>query len=368
LLSRVAQLAAARAQLDLALLWSGDATALPADTSALFDEVRSLGFPKRLRAGTAAAQWRAQREFRRWIDAREPDLLLSFSFPIALRAASLASRSGIPNAWLWQQSLPLFGSRFGGAKQRLSLSLLRRARTQIICPTRRAVRDFVELGLSPDQLHHIPNGIDVDHFSKCDGVDPAGPFPGADLIAVCVARLAPIKGHATLIEAVALAARAGLRVVLLCVGDTPRRNGTGGSFGTALREQARAAGVADQVIWAGHRDDVRPWLAAADVAVLASRNECAPLALAEAGASGLPLLGSNVGGITEMIEEGGCGLLFEPGNAAACAKALVELAHDAGLRQRLGAHARRHVADRLDARQCDREWTRRIENWLGDST
>lgn len=365
-LLHVASLARARADLDLAILWGGAEPALRPDARALFDDVRPLGFPERLRLGTAVAHQRAQSGFRRWLEARRPDALLAFSFPIALRAAALVPGLGLPNAWFWQQSLPLFHSRFAGAKERASLAMLRRAGTRIVCPTQVAVRGFEALGVAPEQLRQICPGVDVRHFASAPQ-DDRGTFPSAeripqaDLCVVCVARLDPVKDHATVLDAVGLAAREGVRVALLCVGAARSRHD---AYASTLRRRAESLGIADQVVWAGYQADVRPWLRAADAAVLASMNECAPLALVEAGAAGLPLLGARVGGIPELVEPGVTGALFDPGDAAACARIFVELARDAVGRARLGAAARERVRKDFDATSGDAAWNRLLDELL----
>lgn len=86
----------------------------------------------------------------------------------------------------------------------------------------------------------------------------------------------------------------------------------------------------------GTRQDVPLIYAASDIAGLTSRTEGLPCPLLEAGASGLPVFGSKIGGIPEIIEDGSNGLLFESGNAMGLAHALDRLARDRNLREFMG--------------------------------
>jgi len=85
--------------------------------------------------------------------------------------------------------------------------------------------------------------------------------------------------------------------------------------------------------------DIAVCLAAADVLAAPSRNEGMGRALVEGMALGLPVVGSEVGGIPAVIADGETGWLVPPGDAAALAEALVELGRDAALCAKLGAAA-----------------------------
>jgi glycosyltransferase involved in cell wall biosynthesis len=142
----------------------------------------------------------------------------------------------------------------------------------------------------------------------------------------------PIKGFDVLLDALpALRARVpSAHVVLL--GDGEDR--------PALEARARALGVAERVHLLGAVADVPAHLAAADVLAAPSRNEGMGRVLVEAMALGVPVVGSAVGGIPDVIEDGECGRLVAPGDAAALAEALADLGADAALRAKLGAAAR----------------------------
>jgi colanic acid/amylovoran biosynthesis glycosyltransferase len=161
--------------------------------------------------------------------------------------------------------------------------------------------------------------------------------------AVCVASLLPKKGHAQLIDALALVAERRPAVVLDLVGDGPERAG--------ILARARDRGVSARVRLLGARssEDVRGTLAGASVFALASvrlpsgRMEGIPVALMEAMASGVPVVATRLSGIPELVQDGVTGLLVEPGDAAGLAEAIVRLLEERALADELAIRARELV-------------------------
>jgi glycosyltransferase involved in cell wall biosynthesis len=128
----------------------------------------------------------------------------------------------------------------------------------------------------------------------------------------------------------ALAARVPSAQALL-IGDGEER--------AALEARAAALGVGARLSITGAVTDVGGVLAAADVLAAPSRNEGMGRVLVEAMAIGLPVVGTTVGGIPDVIIDGECGYLVAPDDAHALAEALAELGVDAALRAKLGAAA-----------------------------
>jgi glycosyltransferase involved in cell wall biosynthesis len=89
-------------------------------------------------------------------------------------------------------------------------------------------------------------------------------------------------------------------------------------------------------------------LAAADMFCFASRNEGLPVALMEAYALGLPVVATRVGGLPDVVEDGGSGLLVDPEDPAALADAVRSLADDPDRRAKMGERAA-ELATRFDA-------------------
>lgn len=206
-----------------------------------------------------------------------------------------------------------------------------------------AVENLTALGIPADKIIMIRNGAEP--------LSPTSPeeraalrhrlaIPdGAFVVGMC-ARLAAVKGHRTLLEA--LAAPACRAMYALLVG--------GGEEEDALRRYATALGVAERVIFVGYAANPAPYVNLFDVALNGSvGTETSCLALSEAMSLGIPCVASRYGGNPEMVREGDNGLLFPPGDSAALAGALACLSRDPALRAALGAGARRRYADEFGA-------------------
>jgi glycosyltransferase involved in cell wall biosynthesis len=177
----------------------------------------------------------------------------------------------------------------------------------------RPVREELErIGVEPERIHDIPNGVDTERFRPASAADrlelrralglPAGP------LVIYAGRLARVKGLDVLLHAWP-AVDAGAHLCI--VGD--------GEEGVALR--AQASGLRG-IRFHGALTDVAPLLRAADVCVLPSRGEGLPVALLEAMSSGLAVVATAVGGVPEAIEDGKTGLLVPPEAPHALAEAL----------------------------------------------
>jgi colanic acid/amylovoran biosynthesis glycosyltransferase len=160
---------------------------------------------------------------------------------------------------------------------------------------------------------------------------------------VCVASLLPKKGHADLIDALAVLAERRPGVVLELVGEGPERD--------RILRRARERGVDRRVSLRGARssEDVRSTLAEARAFALPSvrlpsgRMEGIPVALMEAMASGVPVVATRLSGIPELVQDGMTGLLVEPHDPDGLGAALERLLADDALAAELARNARELV-------------------------
>jgi glycosyltransferase involved in cell wall biosynthesis len=165
-----------------------------------------------------------------------------------------------------------------------------------------------------------------------------------------VANVTPEKGHDVLVGA--LLSMPELSWRCLCVGRVDRDP----RFVADLRRRTRAGGVDDRVLFLGPRtdSDLDRSYAAADLMVLASRAETYAMVVTEALAHGLPVVATDVGGLSEALGYGTDGvrpgLLIPPEDPAALAAALRAWLGDPELRDRLRQAAR-------ERRKSLREWS-----------
>ncbi len=177
----------------------------------------------------------------------------------------------------------------------------------------------------------------------------AAPRQGGPLRLLCAANLIPQKGHAVLLDALAVLSKRGVDFSCDIAGSGPL-------FSTLERRIAEL-GLAARVAMRGrvaHGALLQALQSGAyDVAVLASRSdgranmEGIPVALIEAMAAGVPCVATDSGSVRELIDES-CGIRVPVDDAPAFAAALERLARNADLRARLGAAARLRVVEEFD--------------------
>ena len=193
----------------------------------------------------------------------------------------------------------------------------------------RAAAD-VRRALGPDVTVHItPNGIDPALWQ-------VEPIPGSpqELRVVSVLRMAPRKRTEPLVEAIAQAAERlpGVRVSAVLIGDGPERAGA--------QRRAHRRGMSDRIHFPGRlpRERILEHFAAADVYVQASVQESFGIAALEARSAGLPVVARSQSGTSGFVRPGIEGLLAD--DDAKLAQALVRLAQDRGLLERIAEHNR----------------------------
>lgn len=235
------------------------------------------------------------------------------------------------------------------ARARLTLWAFGRADAAVAVSRAAADRLAQETHLGPETIRVIPNGVELDRFALPGGEEETaaraavrrelGLAPEAPAV-LTPAVLREGKGHEALLEAAARLRERAPGVGLLLAGDGGRRE--------ALEALAGRLGVGDAVRFLGHRDDVPRLLAACDVVALPSRAEALPTALLEAAAAGRPAVATRVGGTPEVVVHGETGLLVEPDDPDALARALADLLLDPERARRLGRAARRRAEERFD--------------------
>jgi glycosyltransferase involved in cell wall biosynthesis len=234
---------------------------------------------------------------------------------------------------------------FGPAKNALYRSLergLARVSDRLVAVSQATVDDLVRLRVaSPERFMVIPIGLDLERFRRPD-LDAGAEFRRAsgagdeDLLLGFVGRLVPIKRVDVLLNAFAKLREQHDDARLAIVGDGEER--------PALEQLAAELRVASAVTFHGFMADVAPVAAASDIAVLSSDNEGTPVSLIEAAAAARPAVATDVGGVRDVVGDGG--LVVPPGDPEAFAAALHRLADDPAERVAMGERAQRHVLAR----------------------
>lgn len=198
----------------------------------------------------------------------------------------------------------------------------------IVVPSRAMAAFLLEHGIGSGNVRVLRHGIEP---TRTETRARNEPFRVAT-----AAKLEYWKGIDVLIAA---CARVSSPIALDVFGD--------GSERPALEHQASALGV--DARFHGWVEGARDRLETADAFVLPSRAENAPISILEAMAAAVPVVGTRVGGVPELIEDGTSGLIVEPDDPAELAGAIERLAADEPFRLTLGREAARRVATHFAA-------------------
>lgn len=183
----------------------------------------------------------------------------------------------------------------------------------------------------------IPNGI-PEPVAKMPAAEVRAQFgvPDGARVVAQVSRLVEYKGHTTLIDAAARVLKDVPEAYFLCVGFA----GAEPDYPDRLRAQARALGIADRVRVQGFAGPIGDLWQIVDVHAHASHFDSLPIAITEGMALAKPAVVTRVGGIPDMVLDGVTGLVVEPRDPDALARAITRLLNDETEARRLGDAAR----------------------------
>lgn len=168
-------------------------------------------------------------------------------------------------------------------------------------------------------------------------------LPADSIIVTNISAIEHIKGIDLIIRAIAILKRKGINVVFAHIGGLRSDNQINQEYANSLRVLAKEECVEDKIVWLGKRMDIQEILSAFDIYVHPSRSEGLGSALLEASVAGLPLIGSNVGGIADVICNEKNGYLIDKENAEQLAEAIQRLIEDKALRKRMGEVAKKRA-------------------------
>ena len=199
----------------------------------------------------------------------------------------------------------------------------------------------------------IPNFVDSQTFTpaKCDAVDADCDECGG---IIHVSNFRPVKRVSDLVYAMAIVTKEEPNAKLTLVGDGPDRH--------SVEQLIDHLKLHRNVTLTGFRSDIPNLMRCADIGVLCSETESAPLTLLEGMSTGLPMISTKVGGVLEIIQDGKNGLLVPAKHPEELAEAILRLYRDQKLRSRLGEKARKTVLDRYTAEKVVNQYLETFES------
>ena len=205
--------------------------------------------------------------------------------------------------------------------------------------------------MARDRVCTLHDAIDTELFSppqaQRDRVRAEFRYAEEHLLVGFVGRFSPGKGHEEFLEAASLIAAQHPEARFLVVGEASAGEG---AYEREIRGRAAALDLEALVTFAGFRTDIPDVMAALDIFAFPSHAESFGVALIEAMAMERPVVSSNCDGVLDIVIDGESGLFVHPGNAGELARAILRLADDPALRERLGRAGRERVLRLFDRR------------------
>jgi glycosyltransferase involved in cell wall biosynthesis len=229
----------------------------------------------------------------------------------------------------------------GGRLRMLGYRLTNGLVDQMTIISQAAADRFIRERIVPRALLEVvPNGVDTERYRSV----PLGSRDrlrqslglGREFAWLAVGRFEAAKDHPNMLRAFARVRAERPDAVLLLVGR--------GSLQTEIEALAGTLGLDGRVRFVGTREDVPEFMTVADGYVMSSAWEGMPMVLLEAGAAGLPIVATRVGGNQEAVQEGVSGFLVPPSDDQALAAAMLRLmALPEAERRAMGARGHDHV-------------------------
>lgn len=206
------------------------------------------------------------------------------------------------------------------------------------------VKDFLnnQQGITSKKVVTIYNGIDIRLYDQPIDVRKKHEQIGLsenDYIITCVANLIPVKNHKMLIHSFRQVVDAIPNTKLLLVGS--------GICQSELENLSKELGIFDKTIFLGRRWDVPEILKITDVFALSSLSEGLPLSVIEASASGIPVVVTDVGGNTEIVQNNVSGFVVNSGDTNGMAECIIRLLKDKEKALLFGNYGKKLVSEKF---------------------
>ena len=303
--------------------------------------VFSLGASPPGRASPVALAWHRSRKIARYvrlIRRNRYDVLDAWMYPAYDLAALSRPLTRVPVIIAGRRNMGEPEVRYGFVERAANAFASRLCDVTVANSHVAAARAIKHEHLDPHRVRVIHNGVEPVESPPAGKRDLLRAAWGAspdDVVIGCVANYRPVKALDMLISGFADVVKVMPNVKLVLVGEGPERQ--------RLERLVASDGLSSRVVLHGREPEAPSLNAAFDIVALTSRSEGLPNAILEAEAAGRPVVATDVGGMREVVQDGLTGLLVPEGDRPALARALVQLAGDAALRERMGRAGRQYV-------------------------
>lgn len=243
-----------------------------------------------------------------------------------------------------------------GVKKAIAAFINNQLSSRIIAVSKAVESNLIEAGMPQSKINVIYGGVDeIKKLSQeeINQIKSSYGISEKDIVFGMVARLAAVKGHKYFIQAAEQVLKARTDVKFLVAGTGPMEN--------ELKKMVADMKLENSIIFTGFMKDVEKVYNVIDVNVITSISEAQCLALVEGMTVGKPMIGTEVGGIPELIIPNQTGILIPVAKPEALTEAILRLADDSELREVMGAQARELMLEKFSASEMTAEIYRLYE-------
>ena len=291
---------------------------LPKD-SLLVAEVEKLEIPVIGMEGMTDSSWdkKALHPLTELFQKDKPDVVHTHA---SLTARIAARKAGIKQIFHTKHCMESQGNVI---KKLVKRTINHHCSNRIIAVSKAVKRSMIAGGTDARQIVTIYNGIDpiepLTIEEKQAVRQSFGIAEGQKAVGIA-ARLEEVKDHKTFLRAAEILAKKHKDITFLIIGD--------GSLREYLEAEAKVMGLQERIIFTGFVTDVEKLEAALDIAVITSKQEALCLSLIEAMSAGVPAIGTDSGGVSEVIRHGENGFLVPVGDSQTLAKGIEDILYD----------------------------------------
>lgn len=295
----------------------------------------------------------------RKLRTRAEELLLQYGVDL------VHCNNGAPNQWMIpiakRTGVPVLCQLHSSYLLRDRLSLFLNEADVLVGVSKAVLKPFAQFCETSNRCVVIENGItqiqhEPQNLKAKLGIDAETP------LILSVGSLIRRKGFDLLLQAIASIAsdESLIKPHLAIIGDGEEAN--------VLKHLARSLNICEQIHWLGEQENASIWMGAGvDLFVSAARDEAFGLVIAEAGAAGLPVVATRVGGVPEVLDNGRCGLLVETESAADLAQGIRRLINNPGLAKAYANKLHQRVKTYYSADRNSQRIVNQYESLLRDT-
>lgn len=288
--------------------------------------------------GDKSMDFASLKALRRLFSLEKPHIVHTHASLSARIAARLAGVKAIVHTKHCLDSTPT------GLKRLISSCINNQLSSKVIAVSKAVGENLQQAGIPQNKIEVIYGGVEeirelspeeIKQLRSSYGIDEK------DIVFGIAARLAEVKGHKYLIEAAELVLQKRKDIKFVIAGTGPLEQ--------HLKEMVLKKGLEKNVIFTGFIKDVEYIYNIIDVNMITSKSEALCLSLIEGMSLGKPMIGTKVGGVSELIIQNQTGLLVPPCQPKALVDAIMQMAENSQLRSFMGANARKMMLERFSA-------------------